>query len=197
MEAEKAEPAAGVAAGNCYLVIAGQPLSADERREICERPAGASGPSLNELVAMEFQRTAIPASSIAIQPPEGVTLVNLDTLFATDAVAFEEGFTLLGREVTLRITPVEFEWITGDGGSFTTTTPGMAYEQGRPMTDYVSWKYLQPAQALGPSVNVTWTAEFRIAGGDWLPVQGTVTTTGPAAELEVKEAVPVLVGGDG
>ncbi|NYG57376.1 hypothetical protein BJ980_000299 [Nocardioides daedukensis] len=120
----------------------------------------------------------------------------MDTLFSTRAEQYDQSLTLLGRNVTLRITPTQFVWNTGDGGSFTTTTPGIPYEKGRPMSDYVSYKYLQPAKRLTPSVNVVWRAQYSVEGRPWQPVNGTVTTTGPGAPLRVREAIPVLTSGD-
>jgi len=45
-----------------------------------------------------------------------------------------------------------------------------------------------------PSVDVTYTARFRVNGGAWRDVPGTVTITGPATGLRVSEATAVLSG---
>ncbi|NYG58139.1 hypothetical protein BJ980_001062 [Nocardioides daedukensis] len=119
----------------------------------------------------------------------------MDTLFRTDAAPYEESITLIGRDVTLKISPTQFIWNTGDGESFTTTTPGVTYDRSRSKSDYVSYKYLKPVKKLSPSVNVVWGAQYSVDGGPWQTVDGTVTTTGPGAPLRVREAVPVLTSG--
>ncbi len=45
-----------------------------------------------------------------------------------------------------------------------------------------------------PSVETTYTARFRVEGGDWQDVGGTVTAAGPATVLRIAEATPLLSG---
>lgn len=46
--------------------------------------------------------------------------------------------------------------------------------------------------AVRPSVEVTWSAEFRVGGGEWQPVNGTVTRAGSPVALTVVDGEPVL-----
>ena len=39
-----------------------------------------------------------------------------------------------------------------------------------------------------------WTARYRVGNAGWQPVPGTVTTLGPATNLRIAEATPVLTG---
>ena len=43
-------------------------------------------------------------------------------------------------------------------------------------------------------MDVTYTARFRVSGGGWQDVAGTVTISGPATDLRIAEASPVLSG---
>lgn len=46
-----------------------------------------------------------------------------------------------------------------------------------------------------PSVATTYAAQFRVGGGPWRDVAGTVTIPGTPEGLRVVTARPVLVGG--
>ncbi len=43
-------------------------------------------------------------------------------------------------------------------------------------------------------MTVTYTARFRVNGGDWEPIEETVAITGPDTDLQVTEATPQLSG---
>ncbi len=45
-----------------------------------------------------------------------------------------------------------------------------------------------------PSVDVTYTARFRVNGGAWQDIPDTVTIAGPSTDLRVSEATAVLSG---
>lgn len=140
------------------------------------------------LVAAALRRIPLPPSDLMIQPPNGRTLVNFDTNFYTDTETFTRTLTLLGRQVTLRITPASYAWRFGDGASATTTGPGAAY----PALD-VTHDYAR-AGTVRPAVDTTYTADFRVGQGAWQPVPGTVTIAGEVQSLDVVEATPTLVG---
>ncbi len=46
-----------------------------------------------------------------------------------------------------------------------------------------------------PSVDVTYTARFRVNGGAWQDIAETVTIAGPGGSLRIAEATAVLSGG--
>ena len=49
---------------------------------------------------------------------------------------------------------------------------------------------------MSPSVDTTYTAAFRVNGGPWRDVPGSVTIAGPPVDLQVLTATPTLVGYD-
>jgi hypothetical protein len=157
-------------------------------------PDGAAQLPADRRVLRAFRRIPLPGSRIVIQPPGGKTLVNLETLFRTEADGFTRVVRLLGMRVELRIRPTSFEWVTGDGTRFTTSTPGIAYRRGLPMDSYVSHTYADGGVTVHPRVNTTWSATYRVGRGPWRDVVGTVTKRGAASDLRVVEARPVLVG---
>ncbi|MDO9496219.1 MAG: hypothetical protein Q7J48_11010, partial [Nocardioides sp.] len=95
---------------------------------------------------------------------------------------------LFGQRVDLRIRPSSFEWHFGDGASLATESAGSPY----PHLE-ITHNYATKGQ-VGPSVDTTYEAEFRVNDGPWGPVPGTVTIAGDSVALDVVEATPTLVG---
>ena len=132
----------------------------------------------------------LPASVLEVQPANGRTLVNFDTNFFTQTDEFDRTVTLLGQRVDLHIVPSAFGWRFGDGESVTTKEPGAPY----PQLD-VTHSYLTKGR-VAPSVDTTYTAQFRVNGGPWRDVPGSVTIPGAPVALRVLTATPTLVGYD-
>lgn len=152
----------------------------------CVRIGGDGEPTVTPAaVASAFARVPMPEVKSIAQPGE-TTLVNLDTVFHTDATGFTRTISLLGRSVELEVRPVSFRWEFGDGESTTTTTPGAAY----PARD-ITHRY-QRRGVVRHRVEVTWSARWRIGSRPWRDVPGTTTSTGEPSALRVAEAVPSL-----
>ena len=158
-----------------------------------EAPAAAPARQVTQaLVLRAFQRIPVPASEVSIQPPGGETLVNLETIFSTEAAEFTRTIGLLGHRVDLEIWPSQFEWVTGDGSDFATDWAGRPWQKGVPMTEYITHNYADAADVT-TRVDTTWTARYRVDGGEWQDVGGTVTIEGEPFELAVLSAAPHLV----
>jgi hypothetical protein len=140
------------------------------------------------LIAQALATMPLPPSDLKVQPPNGRTLVNFDTNFFTETQPFDRTVTLLGQRVDLHIVPSRFGWQFGDGESLTTAEPGAPY----PRLD-VTHRYLEKGR-VAPSVDTTYTARFRVNGGAWRDVPGSVTIAGPPVALAVLTATPTLVG---
>ncbi len=149
----------------------------------------AQRPQLTEtVVASAFRELPLPASQLVIEPPNGRTLVNFETNFYTEAQPLRRTLTLLGQRVDLAITPAEFAWSFGDGGVERSTSPGAAYPALEITHDYLA------RGRYAPRVDTTYTADYRVNGGPWRPVPGSVTIPGPARSLQAVTARPKLVG---
>jgi hypothetical protein len=96
--------------------------------------------------------------------------------------------TLLGQRVDLHIVPSRFGWRFGDGEVMETDHGGARYPDLRITHDY------RRKGAVGPAVDTTYTATYRVNGGAWAPVPGSVTIPGDTVLLQVLTATPVLVG---
>lgn len=129
----------------------------------------------------------MPTPKLHIQPVKGRTLVNFRTNFyATGGEAFTRTVRLLGHSVTLRIHVQSYDYSFGDGEHLTTTEAGAAYPR---LTN--THEYLHKG-VVHPSLTTVWAADYRVDGGSWRAVDGTVTKAGPPQRLQVVTATPLL-----
>lgn len=140
------------------------------------------------LVLAALRRIDLPGSELVVQPVGGRTLVNFETNFYTENGEFTRVVNLLGQRVELRIWPAAYGWRFGDGASRQTSGAGAPYPDLE-----ITHRYLAKGR-VSPRVDTTYAAEFRVNGGPWRDVGGTVTIAGAAEGLRVVEARPVLVG---
>ncbi len=140
------------------------------------------------LVARAFRTVSLPAAELRVQPPNGRTLVNLETNFYTEQSSFTRQVRLLGQRVELQVWPSRFEWVFGDGHSAVGASPGAPY----PHLD-VTHDYARRGR-VNPRVDTTYAARFRVGGGAWRDVDGTVTIPGSPVQLRVLTARPILTG---
>ena len=140
------------------------------------------------LVLTELRRIGLPALQARTQPRDK-TLVNFATIFYAEPQTFTRTLTLLGQSVDVEAEPTSYTWHYGDGSSATTSTPGAPY----PAKD-VTHSYTDAHTTVQPSVDVTYSARFRVGNGAWQTIPDTVTIAGPAASLRISEATAVLSG---
>lgn len=156
----------------------------------CRNVPPEEAPDAAELTEGDIVRAVreigLPSLTVQIQPGEE-TLVNVETIFYTRPRPFERSVTLLGFDVDLVATPVRYTWVHDDGTVSTTSRPGRPY----PAMD-VTHRYREPADDVHPRVDVTYRVRYRVDGGAWQTIGQTLQASGPAAELDVREAAPVL-----
>lgn len=168
-------------------------LEAPDGRTVWESywcPSQGGAPAVtDDLIAIAFQRVPLPPSTLSIQPVGGQTLVNFDTNFFTDQdLTLDRTVRLLGQRVDLRIEAHSYTWRFGDGQTITTSNPGAPYPRLQ-----ITHNYLQTGD-YRPALDTTWVADYRVNGGPWRAVPGSVTIEGAPADLSAIEARPTLVG---
>lgn len=152
-------------------------------------PPEATPPQITAaMVLSAVRRTAPPKSVLQVQPPNGRTLVNFETNFFTVQPEFTRTMSMLGQQVQLQIWPSQFVWRFGDGEALKTSSPGAKYPHLEITHNYLAKGRYQPR------VDTVYAAQFRVGGGGWQPVNGTVTVAGAAVPLQAVEARPKLVG---
>lgn len=152
-----------------------------------------------ETVAKEFTRLTWPQANLAIQPPDGETLVNLPTTFrATNPDPITQTVTLLGHTVNIEATPTQWTWhwaqhndhaTTDDKTPHTTNNPGAPHPHAT-----ITHAYRLADTTVTPSVDVTYQGRYRVDGGTWENIPDTHTINGtPGQTLTVLEARPTLM----
>ena len=135
-----------------------------------------------------------PSAKLVVEPPNGRTLVNLRTNFYTeldDPVVIP--VQMLGFRVEVRATPASYTWHFGDGSQPETgSDPGKSYAEDSSLR--VSHVYSEAKVTVRPSVDVTYSGDYRIDGGLWQPLSTTLTVPGETVDLRVLTATPRLVG---
>lgn len=140
-----------------------------------------------EMVFNESKDVVFPKLGVKVQPA-GRTLVNLDTIVYTDdSRVSTHVVTLLGFPVVVEATPTSYTWNFGDGKSITTTSPGKPYP-----SKEITHKYLKRGSAK-LALTTHYSARFNVADTGWQYIDGAVSVTGPVTDLQIREAVPVLV----
>ena len=153
-------------------------------------PSRCIAPSdLAAAAAREFARLPIQPSPLHVQPPDGWSLINIETITYTDDQPQTFDTELLGVPVTLRATPAEFTWDYDDHSpAVTTTDPGGEYPD-----HTVSHTYTRPGTAT-IGLTTTWSGQFQITGlPAWTPVPGEATTATTADPITIHDARSRLV----
>jgi hypothetical protein len=139
------------------------------------------------LVLTALSQITLPESRLVVQPPNGRTMVNFDTNFYTVNEPFTRAVRLLGQRVELRIFPTAFTWRFDDGEPVTTSSPGAPYPDLQVTHDYLT------TGRFTPSVDTTYSADWRVGDRGWQRVPGTVTIRGASVALEAVEVDLKLV----
>jgi hypothetical protein len=139
-------------------------------------------------VESAIRRVGIPAGTV--EAP-GYTLVNLRTTFYTEPHSIARTLDIIGYTVDVEVEPTSFTWHWGDGTTTSTERPGHAY----PSTDltHIYTHHTEPGDPLALSVDVGYTARYRVDGGAWSQIPDTITISGPTTPLPIKQASAVLV----
>ncbi|RYB92478.1 hypothetical protein EUA06_05885 [Nocardioides glacieisoli] len=158
-------------------------LTADEERKVGDPPP------IRILVLKAFENLDWPASELEVQPPDGRTLVNLDTNFYTsNTEATSIPVSLVQARVVVTAEPIAYRWHFGDGSSTTTTSPGAPY----PDLD-VAHVYETTDKVLVSVDTQYGAASFTVNGGPPEEIPSTIWINGEDQDLEVVEALPQLV----
>lgn len=154
---------------------------------------GPSGPTMADIVAA-FHDTDFAKAGVNIQPEGDVTLVTLPTFLEArfPDTGFEPGevdtVTLVGVPVDIRPGLNSITYHLGDGRTLgPTASMGGPHPTGDVVTTYPK------AGTFDVRADVTYTGQFRIAGGEWIDIPGTVTIDGGPVSLTVATAQSRLV----
>jgi hypothetical protein len=163
----------------------------------------AAAPRVTAVLVMREVRKLVPHPKVGIAPPGGATLVNIQTLLWADTPSDQSlgTVTLLGHQVTLQVHVAQVDWDFGDGQRDTTPSPEPRYDPSagcKTVSCPGYWGHVYAATgAMTVSATVTWSGRYRVDGGAWLDIPGTVTGPATTAALTVRQARGVLVPNPG
>ncbi len=164
------------------------PTSGGTPRIVVIAPQPAINPSV---VAAQLVAT-IPIPPISIGANPGTGLVALPSWFWVAGYSGQPLYgarTLGGTTVYVMISPARYQWTFGDGGSLVTTSPGHAY----PWPSDIQHNYQRSSLSAGGiywvSLQVTFTAWYRVNGGSWLPLQSILRSYNRAYWVQQLQSV--------
>ncbi|WP_210479216.1 hypothetical protein [Naasia sp. SYSU D00948] len=130
--------------------------------------------------------------------PAGWAVVDLPANFVAHAEQQVVSGILLGEPAEVRFTPVSFTWDYGDGESRTTSEPGASWSAlGVPELTATSTSHAYHERGrVQAELTVTYGAEYRFLGPEWIPVVGTLEVTTSPTPISVVTADTMLVVGD-
>jgi hypothetical protein len=140
-------------------------------------------------VFKEMQKLAWPEAELVIQPPDGRTLVNLETNFLTTTTEpTTQTVQLLGHGVEIEATPVSYR------GTSVTARAKKARTRSRVPRPADHPRLRQGRRDGEPERGRDVPGRYRVDGGDWVQIPDTLTVAGTPVDLEVLSATPHLVG---
>lgn len=152
-----------------------------------------SDPGFPPITIADVARFAPEGSPLAGEP-QNVGVAGLPANFvATASVHTAEG-SLFGYPITVRFTPVSYDFSYGDGATASTSTGGSTWAslgQAQFTPTDTSHVYSERGSYLA-HVDVHYGAEIDLGIG-WLPIEGMVTASGPDQEIRIFEAYTALV----
>lgn len=116
----------------------------------------------------QFQSFDIPAPTIYAWPKDWA-VVGKPAAFWTDTEVSYIDMTLLTYAVTVKVTPERFHWDFGDDTGTTTSAKGKKPPPGS--SPQIGHEY-QKSGVVSVSMTATFSGEFSVDGGPWLPIDG-------------------------
>ena len=139
-----------------------------------------------------------PVAGVDHMEPNGWMVVGLDTnFFATVESGVQTGL-LLNLPASVRFTAEQYRWSYGDGTSATRLTRGASWAaSGVQEFDRTSTSHLyRTAGTFSIDLAIDFSAEYQYAGGEWIPISGTIPVATNRLVAAAGNANTVLVGRD-
>ncbi|TXK17134.1 hypothetical protein [Homoserinibacter sp. GY 40078] len=130
--------------------------------------------------------------------PDGWAVAGLPANFHADPRPVTVSGTLLDLPAEVRFTPTRFTWDYGDDTSRTTSTAGTSWQrlqQAEFTATPTSHTYRKPA-TVNVRLEIGYHVEYRLDGGRFVPIAGTLTRTAPPTTVTIVRADTVLVDRD-
>ncbi|MFJ4175685.1 hypothetical protein [Microbacterium sp. NPDC089696] len=153
----------------------------------------APPPGVPAVTIADLARFAPPPLAASTEPGD-VAIVGMPANFVGAASMQTVSGTLFGLPITVRFTPVGYDYTYGDGASASLSEPGRTWAalgQAQFTATPTSHVYSERG-TYRADVDVRYSAEVDLSAG-WFPVAGEIRTDGPARDIRVLEARTALV----
>lgn len=140
----------------------------------------------------QFQTFDIPAPTIHAWPKDWA-VIGKPAAFWTDADTAYIDMTLLTYAVTVKVTPEKYYWNFGDETGGTTSKPG---SKPRPGDEPAIGHDYQKTGAKTVGMTATFSGEFSVDGGPWLPIDGFAHVASNEISMDVYRFHRYLVDED-
>lgn len=136
---------------------------------------------------------APPPVTITAEPSDA-GVAGMASNFVAPASAQTQSGELFGRAITVRFTPIGFDFVHGDGTTATTSTAGQTWAAlgQAPFTPTATSHTYRERGTYLARVTVRYTAEVDLGGG-WFPVPGELAVPGAVQAIRIFEARTALV----
>lgn len=136
---------------------------------------------------------APPPVTVTAEPNDAGVAGAASNFVASASVQTESG-DLFGRRVTVRFTPVGYDFVHGDGTTTSTTDPGKTWAAlgQAPFTPTPTSHAYRERGTYQAHVTVRYTAEVDLGSG-WFPVTGELSIVGADQLIRIFEARTALV----
>jgi hypothetical protein len=155
-------------------------------------------PGKGGVITIADLKNFAPHPGIDHMEPNGWAVIGLDTNFYSTVGSELEHDQLLGKTADVQFTPVGWHWSYGDGRSAGLATSGASWAA-TGSQDFdptpTSHVYLR-AGSYTIQLNITFSAQYRYAGGSWTDVIGTIDLSANPLTITAGSARTVLVNRD-
>jgi hypothetical protein len=136
-----------------------------------------------------------PTPGVDHMQPNGWMVVGLPTNFYATGGPHVVTGELLGYPASVRFTPYRWHWTYGDGSAATRSTPGTTWAaQNAREFDATSTSHVYRNRGTYViDLDIDYTAEYRFAGGPWVPIVGSINLPANRLTATAGSAKTVLV----
>ncbi len=139
--------------------------------------------------------TFIPMNPTLSSEPNGWGLLGYPVNFVGGAPVHTVSGTLFGQSAEVRFWPMTYTWNFGDGESQVTSGAGVSWSSlgVAPFSPTATSHVYRVVAPIRASVTVSYSPEYRIGGGTWRSVTGTVTKSVSTSLILIDDGDPSLV----
>ncbi|WP_143741383.1 PKD domain-containing protein [Paramicrobacterium agarici] len=127
--------------------------------------------------------------------PDGWMIVGLPANFYADAETNTTTGELFEIPITVRFTPTSYDWSWGDGSTARTDSGGSSWKNldVKEFTATATSHTYTEKGTYTVSLTVNYSVELRVQGGNWVPVQGTLSKAASGVTAIATSANSVIV----